>query len=260
MVNTRSAFMALKLHCKPQRNPLVLMVKRMPWLMPIIGLVGLYYVVYQFGGAYAWLAPLICGVALLIYFGLKGETGGVAGPWVGLAILLLILGPSFLIMVPGYFTTSEIDATEIAEGHYKKSLEAAPVGIEVEADEAGQFYVTSIIRNEYITMLVDTGASTVALSYADAEQLGFEGDKLKFDIPLSTANGQTFGAYVVLPSVKIRGIEVKGVQAIIALPDTLSVSLLGMTFLKQLTHFQVTENKLTLYQKKPGEWVKQPFE
>ncbi len=228
--------------------------------MPIIGLVGLYYIVYQFGGGFAWLAPLICGIALLIYFGLKGETGGVAGPWVGFAVLLLILGPSFLIMVPGYFTTSMSDATEMAEQQYQKSQENAPVGIEVAADGAGQFYVTTVVRNQYVTMLVDTGASIVALSNSDAEQLGYKNEDLKFNIPLSTANGQTFGAYVVLASLKIRDIEVKGVQAIIALPDALSVSLLGMTFLKQLTHFQVTENKLVLYQKKPGEWVKQPFE
>lgn len=93
-------------------------------------------------------------------------------------------------------------------------------------------------------MIVDTGASMVALSRRHAEQLGLRyrgGQK----ISMSTANGITHGWRLVLDRVSVAGVTVQRVEATVLDHDGLPTALLGMSF---LNHFdmQRSGSKLTL--------------
>jgi aspartyl protease family protein len=114
------------------------------------------------------------------------------------------------------------------------------------AVENGHFSITALINNqERINFLFDTGASTVALTAQDAEKLGFNLSTLKYNHPLNTTNGTSWAAAVILDSIQVGPITIRGVEATIS-QEGLDKSLLGMSFLSQLKQFSIKQNTLTL--------------
>jgi aspartyl protease family protein len=90
-----------------------------------------------------------------------------------------------------------------------------------------------------VPMLVDTGATALVLSDADARRAGIAIDRLAFNVPVSTANGQTMAAAVTLDRVTIGPIVERQVRALVSQPGALSSSLLGHTFLDRLDGYEV---------------------
>lgn len=110
----------------------------------------------------------------------------------------------------------------------------------------GHFQVKAEIDGRHVSMLVDTGASSVVLSYADAERLGLEPDTLDFNMMVSTANGVSVAAPVRLDSLAIGPIERRHVRAMVAGPGKLDQSLLGMNFLGSLGSVEIRGDELRL--------------
>ncbi len=94
--------------------------------------------------------------------------------------------------------------------------------------------------------LVDTGASSIAINETTAKRLGFSSNSLDYRYAISTANGSTKGALVRLDRVEIGSIRVTGVDAMVLKDDALSGTLIGMSFLKRLSSFQVADGSLKL--------------
>jgi aspartyl protease family protein len=97
-----------------------------------------------------------------------------------------------------------------------------------------------------LTMLVDTGASTVVLKPADAQRLGIDVDRLRYSVPVQTANGTTFAASVRLRNLTIGKISLENVDALVARQGALKDNLLGMSFLSRLRSYEFTSEYLTL--------------
>lgn len=110
----------------------------------------------------------------------------------------------------------------------------------------GHFETTATINGIDVSTLVDTGASTVALTYEDAARAGIDTDALVFGIPVMTANGQAMAAPVTLDQVAIGPIIRTNVRATVAEPGRLSQSLLGMSFLSTLSFLQMQTDELRL--------------
>lgn len=109
----------------------------------------------------------------------------------------------------------------------------------------GQFFTHGRVNSGSVHFLIDTGASTVALTPEDALKAGIRMHELTFDRPVDTANGRTMGASVMLRDVSLGGIRVTNVEAIV-LREGLTISLLGMTFLGQLQKVEVMPNQMVL--------------
>lgn len=112
--------------------------------------------------------------------------------------------------------------------------------------DGGHFHADASIDGKPVSMMVDTGASSIALSYEDAERIGLNPSTLDFDATVMTANGPARTAYVTLPFVSIGGIERTNVRAGIAERGRLDQSLLGMSFLETLSSFTFTGEQLKL--------------
>jgi aspartyl protease family protein len=110
----------------------------------------------------------------------------------------------------------------------------------------GHYWVEALVNEKAVRFLVDTGATTVALTPADAQRLGFNAGNLVYDQKVTTANGQTLGAHVTLVTVGIGQSEVQNVDAIV-IRDGLSTSLLGMSYLGRLSRIDVTPSSLILH-------------
>jgi aspartyl protease family protein len=95
-------------------------------------------------------------------------------------------------------------------------------------------------------MMVDTGATIVALTSADAAAIGLQPAPAEYRASVSTANGTVKVAPVRIREIRIGEIVVRDVAAVVMPPGALGRSLLGMSFLRQLRSFDVTRGQLTM--------------
>jgi len=110
----------------------------------------------------------------------------------------------------------------------------------------GHFQVNAEIDGTSIPLIFDTGASAVVLSANDAARIGIDTANLRYNVPVSTANGTGRAASVRLDSVAVGAITRTGIRAFVAEPGALETSLLGMTFLETLSRYSVSADSLEL--------------
>jgi aspartyl protease family protein len=127
---------------------------------------------------------------------------------------------------------------------------AAPVNssgaIVVSADLQRHFLLHPTLDGRRIRMLVDTGASVVALSYEDARLAGIRVEPRDFSRKILTANGEVGVAPVRIGEIRVGNITVRNVEAVVLPEGRLATSLLGMSFLKRLGGFEIARGQLTL--------------
>jgi aspartyl protease family protein len=114
------------------------------------------------------------------------------------------------------------------------------------ANDYGHFHALAQIKGQQVEFMTDTGATYVALSYETAQKLGFSPNTLRFSGRSTTANGVARVASVVLDAIRIGDITVKNVQAVIAEPGRMTQNLLGMSFIRQLSGFELNGGRLTM--------------
>jgi aspartyl protease family protein len=120
--------------------------------------------------------------------------------------------------------------------------------VDLPVGPGGHFRANVEIDGRTIPMLVDTGASYVALSAEDADRLGIITRPSDFTITTYTANGRAKAAPVRLHAVHVDTLSIYDVDAIVAQPGAMRGSLLGMSFLRRLTRFEAQPDRLRLIQ------------
>lgn len=104
----------------------------------------------------------------------------------------------------------------------------------LERQRDGHFHANAEINGQSIPVLVDTGATLVAMSYEDAQRAGVSVQPGDFRFASETANGRAYFARVVLDEVRVGNVHVRNVQAAVGQPGRMRGTLLGMSFLGQL--------------------------
>lgn len=199
-------------------------------------------------------AMMIAGAALLIFIGssLAGSYRGRAGQaardvlsW-ALVTVLLVGGYSFReeLLGLGHRVAGELLPPGTALRGEPQVVGEHSVRIRKRSD--GHFMVKTEAEGVALSMLVDTGASTVVLKPADAQRLGINVERLRYGVPVQTANGTTYAASVRLRKLAIGNIVLEDVDALVAKPGTLKDNLLGMSFLSRLRSYEFTSEYLTL--------------
>ncbi|MBY3466603.1 TIGR02281 family clan AA aspartic protease [Rhizobium laguerreae] len=110
----------------------------------------------------------------------------------------------------------------------------------------GHFKADVAVNGQTVEMLVDTGASMVALSREDAERIGIDLSRLTYSMTIMTANGRGRAAPVTLDQVAIGPIVRNNVAASVAEDGRLDQSLLGMSFLETLGSLQMQTDELRI--------------
>ncbi|GAB3463930.1 retropepsin-like aspartic protease family protein [Azotobacter salinestris] len=100
--------------------------------------------------------------------------------------------------------------------------------------EGGHYWVAGSIGGQPVQFLVDTGATTVALSESQARRLGIDYRRGGRPVRVSTANGIAQGWQVKLERVKVGALEVLGVESVVLQGDSPGTALLGMSFLNRV--------------------------
>jgi len=162
------------------------------------------------------------------------------------ALLWVIVG---LALVVGYsyrFELREVADRVLAElvpGHVATKGNTVAVA----RTGAGDFAITAQINGARVAMVLDTGASSVVLTREDARAAGLPLEVLKYTVSIETANGRARAAPVTLDRVAIGGLVERSVEALVAQPGQLKMSLLGMSFLNRLQSWEVSGDRLLLH-------------
>ena len=109
------------------------------------------------------------------------------------------------------------------------------------------FWADANIKNTRIRFMVDTGATSVALTREDALRLGYKDEDLEYKYKVGTAGGETRGAFVMIDEIRIGSVTVKDVGALVIESD-LQQSLLGMSFLGELKSYEVRQSSMIIRQ------------
>jgi len=123
----------------------------------------------------------------------------------------------------------------------------APTTVSFRVNQGGQYVVEAQVNGTPIRFIVDTGASEVVLSQADAHRIGINLGSLHYTQRYATANGTAMGAPITLNSVRVGPIALGDVRASVNGAE-MKGSLLGMTFLGRLGGYGVKNGVLTLQQ------------
>ena len=194
----------------------------------------------------------LSGFLVLIGSGLLSSYGGKLGQGVKeLAVWVAIA----LALVAGYSYRTELAAIgQRVTGELAPPGEAVVIDGRTSGEKAvkirrradGHFVARAQVNGATMSMLVDTGASTIVLKATDARQIGIDVDRLSFSIPVQTANGTAYAAAVRIRQISVGPITLEGVDALVSKPGALKESLLGMNFLRRLRSYEFSGDFLTL--------------
>ncbi len=224
------------------------------------------------GSASRWLVWIAIGlVAALVVLAADALVGEQALRLIYLGLLLVFIGAgvwwAFIrgnvsrslrhaaiwvvigaVLVAGYSFRDQVSyvADRIKADHVPGyGFDASDNAVSFRAGPDGHFHVTAEVDGVEILFLVDTGATDVVLTPADAQRLGFDPARLDYSQVYYTANGIGRGAPVRLDRVKIGPVDLAGVRASVN-ETPMSRSLLGMSFLNRIGGYQVRSDVLTL--------------
>lgn len=189
-------------------------------------------------------ASVIAMVAILVLVGGAAFSGRLGSDLRNIAIWLGIA----LLLVGGYAYRDELRPiwTRIAGELSPSTPRVSGEDVVLRRGADGHFHARSLVNGAAIELMVDTGATRVSLSQADARAAGIDLASLRYTIPVQTANGEVFMAGTRLNAVRIDPITVTDVPAFVAPPGALSGSVLGMSFLGALSGYSVRGDTLTL--------------
>jgi aspartyl protease family protein len=184
------------------------------------------------------LVVLVGGAVLAIFRQSFTQALVQAMIWVVIA-LVLVLGYTYrfeLYDVGDRVLVELMPGRAVSHGH---TVELARAG-------TGDFRIGTEVNGSRISMVLDTGASSVVLTQDAAKAAGLPIEVLTYTVSIDTANGRTRAAPVTLNSLAVGGIVERSVPALIAQPGQLRTNLLGMTFLNRLESWEVRGDKLVM--------------
>jgi aspartyl protease family protein len=120
----------------------------------------------------------------------------------------------------------------------------APRPTVLDRQDNGHFFTVADVNGEPIKFVVDTGATTVALTQDDASRAGVKFDPMQFETVGTGAGGALRGQEVELKDVVLDGKRVSGIRALVI--DGLTISLLGQNYLRHLDSVSINGDQMTL--------------
>jgi aspartyl protease family protein len=154
----------------------------------------------------------------------------------------------FGVLAIGYAYRGEIIETGLRVRSELLPGYATPTGpheVVLSQDSGGGYSVIGEADGKPVRFAVDTGASDIVLTPADAARLGVDLSRLDYARHFETANGVGDGAAYSLSSLVVGPIRLTDVPVSINRAP-MSTSLLGMAFLKRMQSFEVKDGRLYL--------------
>lgn len=168
----------------------------------------------------------------------------VAGGMLGLA-LPSITGEDVVAPAVGAEDDGESGETAVLAALETSEPTTWAEDVRLEREFDGHFYADVIVDGVPSRMLVDTGASVIALTGDDAMAMGLFWDDADVAPVAQGANGAVYGVHTTLPHVRVGSFEATDVQAMI-IPEGLGISLLGQSFLSTVNSVEIADDRMIL--------------
>jgi clan AA aspartic protease (TIGR02281 family) len=126
-----------------------------------------------------------------------------------------------------------------------RSPEPAPA-VQVARGRAGEFALHARINGVKAPMVIDTGATSVVLTWETAKAIGLPIEMLEYNVELETVGGHTKAARLTLDRLAVGALVEKSVPALVVPRGQMKTNLLGMSFLDRLESWGVQADKLKL--------------
>lgn len=168
---------------------------------------------------------LFPGKAVLVVDGAAPKTYAVGSTFAGGVKLVAVDQASATLDIGGKRVSMAIGS------HVNRAVPSGNASVTLQADGSGHFYANGQINGGSVRMLVDTGATMIAMPASDAVRLGINYRKGQ-PAYVSTANGTAQAFRVTLDTVRIGDVELSRVDAVVQ-ESGLPFILLGMSFLKR---------------------------
>jgi aspartyl protease family protein len=166
-------------------------------------------------------------------------------------IATLLVGTAVGLAVPGGPLDKQAEAGAGEEPEALLSVAAAQASTSaweedvLMRDQDGHFYADVRVDGNSYRMLVDTGATVVALTGADAEAMGLDWREEDVRPVAQGASGPVSGVHATIPNLALGNHEVSGVPALI-IPEGLEISLLGQSFLGTIGSVRISGDQMVL--------------
>lgn len=147
---------------------------------------------------------------------------------------------------PAMFASSNTPNLAAVQAIATQALSPPAKDAALRAGGDGHFSGQFVINGRRVEGVIDTGATFVALGEATAQGIGIDPYGLVYDYTVATAAGDVKAARVTLSSLTIDGVSVKDVDALVVRNRSLSVALIGMSFLGRLSSYAVAGDVMRL--------------
>jgi len=117
--------------------------------------------------------------------------------------------------------------------------------IEVPRSQDGHYYLTAMINETPVKFVIDTGATDIVLTQADADRIGINAADLVFSRIANTANGTVKTARTKVDSFQLGGITDRGISVSVNQGE-MDGSLLGMAYLQRFQKIEIAGQMMVL--------------
>jgi aspartyl protease family protein len=165
-------------------------------------------------------------------------------------LIFLFIAAGVASILPGGRSTNSVPLAETPEASASDTpratvnAEPSPGEIALTREYNGHFYANAEINGLPIRVLVDTGASGIALSRSDAQRAGLAVSAGMYEVIGQGANGDVRGEYVKLDRVSLGSKTAEGVTAVVL--DEGDQSLLGQSFLSKFDTVEIRGDTMFL--------------
>jgi aspartyl protease family protein len=108
----------------------------------------------------------------------------------------------------------------------------------------GHFHTTALVNGQPVDFIVDTGATTIALTIEDARRIGLAVEPSTFTEVGVGAGGPVRGQEVTIDSVSVDGREVRTLRGVVL--EGLQDSLLGQSYLTRIGEVRMSGGVMIL--------------
>ena len=138
-------------------------------------------------------------------------------------------------------------ATDTVSELLRKRAAPPARAVQIARGHSGEFALQARINGVSAPMVIDTGATSVVLTYETAEAAGLPLELLEYDVDVETAGGHTRAARLTLDRLAIGKLVERSVPALVVPHGQMKTNLLGMSFLDRLESWEVHPDRLMLH-------------
>jgi clan AA aspartic protease (TIGR02281 family) len=138
-------------------------------------------------------------------------------------------------------------AGDTVSGLLRKHATPRARAVQIPRGQGGEFALHARINGVNAPMVIDTGATSVVLTYETAKAAGLPLELLEYDVDVETAGGHTKAARLTLDRLAIGKLVERSVPALVVPHGQMKTNLLGMSFLDRLESWEVHADRLMLH-------------